>query len=195
MSAGSRSLFIAWISPSSIDSRSARAPALPHRVARLLELDLLDAVGGEDRDLQVAQVRPPWSLLRTWGLIATAALARSFDGVRPQRSDRKPPVGANRVATVSKRAGARELSMGRVNVTLPDGTELELADGATGADAAAAIGAGLARAALAVRQNGEVRDLARAARRRRAAGDRHRRSPTARWTSSATTPRTCSPPR
>jgi threonyl-tRNA synthetase len=48
-----------------------------------------------------------------------------------------------------------------VNVTLPDGTELELADGATGADAAAAIGAGLARAAVAVRQNGEVRDLAR----------------------------------
>jgi threonyl-tRNA synthetase len=51
--------------------------------------------------------------------------------------------------------------MRSVNVTLPDGTELELADGATGADAAAAIGAGLARAALAVRQNGEVRDLAR----------------------------------
>ncbi len=51
--------------------------------------------------------------------------------------------------------------MAHVNVTLPDGTQLELADGATGADAAAAIGAGLARAALAVRQNGEVRDLAR----------------------------------
>ncbi len=49
-----------------------------------------------------------------------------------------------------------------MNVTLPDGTELELADDATGADAAAAIGAGLARAALAVRQNGELRDLARA---------------------------------
>jgi threonyl-tRNA synthetase len=48
-----------------------------------------------------------------------------------------------------------------VNVTLPDGTELELADGATGADAASAIGEGLARAALAVRQNGELRDLAR----------------------------------
>jgi threonyl-tRNA synthetase len=48
-----------------------------------------------------------------------------------------------------------------VNVTLPDGTELELDDGATGADAASAIGAGLARAALAVRQSGEVRDLAR----------------------------------
>jgi len=48
-----------------------------------------------------------------------------------------------------------------MNVTLPDGTELELADGATGADAAAAIGPGLARAALAVRQNGAVADLAR----------------------------------
>jgi threonyl-tRNA synthetase len=57
-----------------------------------------------------------------------------------------------------------------VTVTLPDGTALELPDGATGADAAAAIGPGLARAALAVEvavgdQDGgdgaEVRDLAR----------------------------------
>jgi threonyl-tRNA synthetase len=48
-----------------------------------------------------------------------------------------------------------------MKVRLPDGTELELADGATGADAAAAIGAGLARAALAVRVDGELRDLAR----------------------------------
>ena len=37
-----------------------------------------------------------------------------------------------------------------VTVTLPDGKALELADGATGADAAAAIGPGLARAALAI---------------------------------------------
>jgi threonyl-tRNA synthetase len=49
-----------------------------------------------------------------------------------------------------------------MKVTLPDGKELELEDGATGADAAAAIGAGLARVALAVKVNGdEVRDLAR----------------------------------
>ena len=48
-----------------------------------------------------------------------------------------------------------------VNVTLPDGTELQLPAGATGADAAAAIGPGLARAALVARQNGELRDLAR----------------------------------
>ncbi len=56
-----------------------------------------------------------------------------------------------------------------VKLTLPDGKALELADGATGADAAAAIGPGLARAALAIEvshpQAGgepEVRDLARA---------------------------------
>ncbi|HEY1360440.1 MAG TPA: threonine--tRNA ligase [Thermoleophilaceae bacterium] len=52
-----------------------------------------------------------------------------------------------------------------MTVTLPDGTNLELADGATGADAAAAIGEGLARAALGIRvtRDGgapELRDLA-----------------------------------
>ncbi len=46
-----------------------------------------------------------------------------------------------------------------MKVFLPDGTELELEDGATGADAAAAIGAGLARAALGIRVDGELRDL------------------------------------
>jgi threonyl-tRNA synthetase len=44
---------------------------------------------------------------------------------------------------------------------LPDGTPLSLPDPATGADAAAAIGPGLARAALAVKVGGEIRDLAR----------------------------------
>src|SRR3954467_9273389 len=48
-----------------------------------------------------------------------------------------------------------------MKVTLPHGPPLALPDGAPGADAAAAIGPGLARAALAVKQNGEVRDLAR----------------------------------
>ncbi|MEI7691760.1 MAG: threonine--tRNA ligase [Actinomycetes bacterium] len=49
--------------------------------------------------------------------------------------------------------------MSLVQVTLPDGTALELADGASGLDAAEAIGPGLARAALAYRQQGELRDL------------------------------------
>ena len=47
----------------------------------------------------------------------------------------------------------------RMQVTLPDGSPLELEDGATGADAARAIGEGLARAALAIRQNGALKDL------------------------------------
>ncbi len=47
-----------------------------------------------------------------------------------------------------------------LHVHLPDGNELELAEGASGADLAAAIGPGLARAALAVAADGQVRDLA-----------------------------------
>jgi threonyl-tRNA synthetase len=46
-----------------------------------------------------------------------------------------------------------------ITVKLPDGKPLELPDGATGADAAAAIGPGLAKAALAIRVDGELRDL------------------------------------
>jgi threonyl-tRNA synthetase len=49
--------------------------------------------------------------------------------------------------------------MADLTVKLPDGSPLDLPDGATGADAARAIGPGLARDALAVRVDGEVRDL------------------------------------
>jgi threonyl-tRNA synthetase len=46
-----------------------------------------------------------------------------------------------------------------IKVKLPDGAELELESGATGADAAAAIGPGLAKAALAIKVDGDLRDL------------------------------------
>jgi threonyl-tRNA synthetase len=49
---------------------------------------------------------------------------------------------------------------GAMTVTLPDGSPLELPEGATGHDAAAAIGPGLAKAAVAVRVADEIRDLA-----------------------------------
>ncbi|MDO7849787.1 threonine--tRNA ligase [Hymenobacter sp. M29] len=49
-----------------------------------------------------------------------------------------------------------------LNITLPDGSQRQLADGATGYDVAASISEGLARNALAVTVNGEVRDLHRA---------------------------------
>jgi threonyl-tRNA synthetase len=48
-----------------------------------------------------------------------------------------------------------------MDYVLPSGDKLSLADGATGADAAAAIGAGLARAALAIKVDGVTYDLAR----------------------------------
>jgi threonyl-tRNA synthetase len=46
-----------------------------------------------------------------------------------------------------------------VKVVLPDNSELELPDGATGLDAARAIGPRLAEQAVLVRSNGDVRDL------------------------------------
>ena len=46
-----------------------------------------------------------------------------------------------------------------MKVVLPDDSELELPDGATGLDAARAIGPKLAEQAVLVRSNGDVRDL------------------------------------
>jgi threonyl-tRNA synthetase len=48
-----------------------------------------------------------------------------------------------------------------IRITLPDGSAREVAPGTTAADIAAAIGPGLAKAALAAKVNGEVRDLNR----------------------------------
>jgi threonyl-tRNA synthetase len=52
-----------------------------------------------------------------------------------------------------------EAATDKIAVTLPDGKPLELPAGATGADAAAAIGPGLAKAALAIRVGDQLRDL------------------------------------
>src|SRR5215471_1007598 len=63
------------------------------------------------------------------------------------------------------RPGRRErrsrspLSSGPMKVVLPDGAELELADGASGLEAARAIGPKLAEQAVLVRVDGEPRDL------------------------------------
>jgi threonyl-tRNA synthetase len=48
-----------------------------------------------------------------------------------------------------------------IRLTLPDGSVREMPAGSTGRDLAASIGAGLAKAALAIRVNGQVRDLDR----------------------------------
>src|SRR3954471_21639658 len=46
-----------------------------------------------------------------------------------------------------------------MKVVLPDNSELQLPDGATGLDAARAIGPKLAKEAVLVRSNGDLRDL------------------------------------
>src|SRR3954470_22213408 len=48
-----------------------------------------------------------------------------------------------------------------ISVKLPDGGVRELADGASSADLAAAIGPGLAKAAVAAKVNGDIVDLSR----------------------------------
>ncbi len=67
-----------------------------------------------------------------------------------------------------------EAATEKVVVSLPDGKPLELEPGATGADAAAAIGPGLAKAALAIKVDGELRDLFAPLPARRRDSDRHR---------------------
>src|SRR5678816_1811563 len=57
--------------------------------------------------------------------------------------------------------GAGGTAVSNMRVILPDGSERELAVGASARDLAAAIGPGLAKAALAARVNGQIRDLGR----------------------------------
>ena len=86
--------------------------------------------------------------------------------------------------------------MASITVKLPDGKPLELDEGATGADAAAAIGPRLAKDALAVKADGELQDLSAPL----PDGveievDRAERTTRTRCGWCATMPPTCSPPR
>src|ERR671922_2832078 len=67
--------------------------------------------------------------------------------------------GPSAVSSGSWPEGASVSSLSIVKVILPDNSELELPDGATGLDAARAIGPKLAEQAVLVRSNGSVRDL------------------------------------
>jgi threonyl-tRNA synthetase len=68
--------------------------------------------------------------------------------------------GWQRNGSNSYRKQATQMS-DMIRVTLPDGSAREVARGTTPADIAAAIGPGLAKAALAARIDGEVRDIMR----------------------------------
>src|SRR5438445_10097701 len=65
--------------------------------------------------------------------------------------------GPSPPARVRRRGAFVNLNL--VKVVLPDNSELELPDGATGLDAARAIGPKLADEAVLVRSNGHVQDL------------------------------------
>src|SRR3954469_16189946 len=69
--------------------------------------------------------------------------------------------GIGEPSTSSFRSSSRgcSISCSLMKVVLPDNSELELADGATGLDAARAIGPKLAEQAVLIRANGSVQDL------------------------------------
>jgi threonyl-tRNA synthetase len=60
---------------------------------------------------------------------------------------------------VSLQANRFEMATSSIDITLPDGSVLEMPSGSTGLDIAREIGPGLARAALGIEVNGEVQDL------------------------------------
>src|SRR3954452_2501588 len=69
--------------------------------------------------------------------------------------------GTGEPSTSSLRSSSRgcSISCSLMKIVLPDATELELPDGATGLDAARAIGPKLAEQAVLIRSNGRVQDL------------------------------------
>src|SRR4051794_39153973 len=79
----------------------------------------------------------------------------TVDGERTQPSKWSGSLPEHVFATLGTRIRRQ------MHVSLPDGSRRDLDDRATGADLAAAIGPGLARAALAVKVDGEGRDLTR----------------------------------
>ena len=76
------------------------------------------------------------------------------------RATAKAAIAAVIGASIPARVRAARLYAARtMKVTLPDGTQLEVADGASGLDVAAAIGPRLAAATAAVKVDGKLQDL------------------------------------
>src|SRR6185503_15427649 len=88
-------------------------------------------------------------------------LAQSAPGTSSASESVSSGSGTGDSSSSSLRSSSRgcEVSCSVMKVVLPDQTELELPDGSTGLDAAAAIGPKLAKDAVLVRSNGRVQDL------------------------------------
>jgi len=76
----------------------------------------------------------------------------------PGRAGECPPPGGGRAGNSHP---LTLMAAAEIRVTLPDGSQKTLPPGATGADLARAVGPGLAKAALAIRVDGKIWDLAR----------------------------------
>ncbi len=114
------------------------------------------------------------------GVLALRPLGSERPGREAERlpADRGPPGPPRPRALTPRILRSVEAATDKIVVTLPDGTPLELPAGATGADAAMAIGPGLAKAALAIKVDGDAQGPRRAAARGRGGGrDRHRARP------------------
>src|SRR4051794_1488715 len=74
-------------------------------------------------------------------------------------SSRPAPTATSAARCASAGSVACVFSWSVMRVILPDSSELELPDGASGLDAASAIGPKLAEQAVLVRMNGQVQDL------------------------------------
>ena len=72
----------------------------------------------------------------------------------------QPPGGISRAADILHNRKSHPVSA-MFRITLPDGSVREVAPGTTPADIAAAIGPGLAKAAIAARVDGDLRDIGR----------------------------------
>ncbi|MDB5670694.1 MAG: thrS [Alphaproteobacteria bacterium] len=84
-------------------------------------------------------------------------MSSTLDKLRPFLERGEGPIYGLREC----REGARVKMSDMFSIKLPDGSVREVERGTSPADVAAAIGPGLAKAALAARVNGELRDLAR----------------------------------
>ena len=130
--------------PTSSDDIGQPSPTEPQNIAR--------AAGGASGHVKV----PYHNSKGRFTGSRTKPVKRPFTTLAPPFLNR-PSAHLWRTSSTQERAPMSEM----LSIKLPDGSVREVERGTTPADVAAAIGPGLAKAALAARVNGEVRDIGR----------------------------------
>src|SRR6187399_52597 len=101
-------------------------------------------------------MQPLLTLPRRPGYGGLASSSVSRQPYEPRRDFQRA-----RLCAIAPQSGKTDTMTELLNISLPDGSVREMPAGSTPGDVAAAIGPGLAKAALAARVDGEVRDLNR----------------------------------